>query len=121
MSESHAPQSAASDEVTPEQVQEINKHIKGYLKIGVLQVVFSIVTVAISFINFSSFGAKAITVLLAASGNATLVAGILMHLKDEKRTIWKFLIMTGVLFFLLFFLTYLAHTDGISGSTHTHN
>ncbi len=121
MSESHAPQTAASEAVTPEQAQEISKHVKGYIKIGLLQVVFSIITVAISYINFSSFGTKAIAVLLAASGNATLVAGILMHLKDEKRMIWKFLIFTGVFFFILFFLTYLAHTDGIQGSTHTHN
>jgi heme/copper-type cytochrome/quinol oxidase subunit 4 len=121
MSESHAPQTTVPGEITPEQTQEINKHIKGYIKIGILQVIFSLVTVGVSYISFSSFGAKAVAVLLAACGNATLVAGILMHLKDEKRMIWKFLIFTGIFFFVLFGLTYLAHTDGIQGSSHTHH
>jgi hypothetical protein len=42
-------------------------------------------------------------------------------LKEEKRTIWKFLIFTGVFFFILFFLTYLARTDLISQTVHNHH
>ncbi len=121
MSESHAPDAASSAAVSPEQTREINKHIKSYLKIGVVQVLFSLATVAISFGNFRSTAMQVSLTLLAAAANGTLVAGILMHLKEEKRTIWKFLIFTGIFFFILFFLTYLARTDTIMPTLHNHH
>lgn len=117
----HAPETSAHAPVSAQNAQEINKHIKGYIKIGVVQVVFSIVTVFISFAKFSSGAAQAIAVLLVAAANGSLVAAILMHLKDEKKTIWKVLIFTAVFFFVLFFLTYLARTDAIMGSSHNHH
>ena len=121
MSESHAPETASPATVSPEHAREINKHIKGYLKIGVVQVLFSLATVAVSFGNFRSTAMQVGLTLLAAAANGTLVAGILMHLKEEKRTIWKFLIFTGVFFFILFFLTYLARTDPIMETHHNHH
>jgi caa(3)-type oxidase subunit IV len=121
MSDSHAPVQTSEAPVSPEQAQEISRHIKGYLKIGALQVIFSLVTVAVSYVNFRTGGTKILLTMLAACGNATLVAAILMHLKDEKKTIWKFLIFTGVFFFVLFFLTWLARTDEILGAIHNHH
>ena len=119
MSESHAP-ATASSEVTPEQIKEIQDHLRGYKIVCGFQILFVLITVAISFLIKTTAAQVAVTLLLATV-NGTLVAGILMHLKQEKRMIWKFLIFTGVFFFVLFFLTYLARTDGIFGSTHTHH
>ena len=95
--------------------------MKGYAKICGLQIAFVFATVAISFANFRSAAMQVFIILLCATANGVLVAGILMHLKEEKRTIWKFLIFTGIFFFVLFFLTYLARTDGILQSTHSHH
>jgi hypothetical protein len=120
MSESHEPVAAVSHDVSPEQVQQIKKHLDGYKKITITQVVFILVTVGASIVIRSTFAQVLVTLILAAA-NGTLVAGILMHLKEEKRTIWKFLIFTGVFFFILFFLTFLARTDPIMGTGHTHH
>ena len=118
MSDSHAPTVTNAD-VTPEEVEAIRRRRDGYLKIGLLQVVCAVATIAISY-AFVSTAAKAVATLVAASVNATLVAGIMMHLKEEKRTIWNFLIVTAVFFFVLFFLISLAQNDPIVGTTHTH-
>ncbi len=120
MSESHEPAAATSATVSPEQIQEIKSHLEGYKKICGLQIVFVLITVGVSFLIRSTTWQVFVTLLLAAV-NGTLVAGILMHLKEEKRTIWKVLIFTAIFFFVLFFLTYLARTDGITGSSHTHH
>lgn len=118
MSESHTSEPAP---VSQEQVRDIQKHIKGYIKIFVAQVAFALAMVIVSFMNFGSSAAQVGATLLVATANGILVAGILMHLKEEKRTIWKFLILTGVLFFCLFFLTYVARTDLISHTLHNHH
>jgi FtsH-binding integral membrane protein len=121
MSESPTPSSASSATVPQEQVRDIEKHIKGYLKIFVAQIVFAVAMVAVSFWNFSSAAAQVFATLLVAAFNGILVAGILMHLKEEKKTIWKVLIFTGIFFFVLFFLTYLARTDPIMQTLHNHH
>jgi len=121
MSESHTPASASTAAVSPEEVRDIKKHIAGYLKIFVVQVVFALAMVAVSFWSFGSAAAQVFATLLVAAANGFLVAGILMHLKEEKRMIWKVLIFTGVFFFILFFLTYLARTDPIMQTLHNHH
>jgi len=117
-SESHTPEPAPASQ---EQIRDIQKHIKGYVKIFCFQVAFAILMVWISFWNLGSSAAQVGATLLVAIANGILVAGILMHLKEEKRTIWKFLIFTGVFFFILFFLTYLGRTDTIVQTLHHHH
>jgi heme/copper-type cytochrome/quinol oxidase subunit 4 len=117
-SDSHTPEPAPASQ---EQIREIQKHIVGYWKIFLVQVAFAIAMVIVSFWNLGSSAAQAGATLLVAVANGILVAGILMHLKEEKRTIWKFLIFTGVFFFILFFLTYLARTDLIVQTFHNHH
>src|SRR5882724_7054297 len=91
-------------------VAAFNKHLKSYVTIGAIEFVFTFVTVLISF-WFKSTGTKIAMTLLSATANAVLVAAILMHLKDEKKMIWKVLFLTGVFLVVLFFLTWLARTD----------
>lgn len=122
MSDTHstAP-AAATNEVSAEQAKEIDRQVGVYVKVAIVQVVFSLVTVAASYLPISSTSLRVALTLLVASANAYLVLGIMMHLKEEKRSIWNFLIVTAVLFFFLFFLTGLAHGDPIVGTSHTHH
>jgi hypothetical protein len=116
MSEITAP-AAPSPSETPsaENVEAFNRHLKGYIFIGGLQVLFTFVAVIFSFV-FTETSTKITAVLLAASINAAIVAFIQMHLKGEKPLIWRFLYFTGIFFFVLFFLTLLYHSDPIKGS-----
>jgi FtsH-binding integral membrane protein len=121
MSESHPPASPEPAPASPEQIRQVEKHLSGYKKICGLQILFALAAVAISFGPFHSTATQVTLTLLVSAGNGLLVAGILMHLKEEKQTIWKFLIFTGIFFFVLFFLTYLARTDLISQTFHNHH
>ena len=120
MSEHHETPAPAEPAPSASDVQAFNKHLKGYIKIGIIEFIFTVVTVAISF-SFSSTGTKIALTLLSATGNAVLVAAILMHLKDEKKMIWKVLFFTGAFLVVLFFLTWLARTDEIVGVLHNHH
>src|SRR5262249_12370307 len=115
MSESHPSPTAEPAPASAEEIRTIKKHMAGYRNIGLLQVFFAMLCVAVSYLVPASL--QALATLLVAGINGVLVAGILMHLKEEKRTIWKFLIFTGIFFFVLFFLTYLARTDHIMHTT----
>src|ERR1700712_328507 len=101
-------------------VEAFNKHLKGYIKIGIIEFIFTVVTVGISFWA-KPMGTKIILTLLSATGNAILVAAILMHLKDEKKMVWKVLFFTGAFLIVLFFLTWLARSDEIIGALHNHH
>lgn len=120
MSDHPAPVPASAPAASTD-VNDFNRHVKGYIKIGLVQIVFTIVTIAVSYFPFHSHMPRIILTLLAATANAILVAGISMHLKDEKQMIWKFLIFTGIFTFVLFFLTWLAHADPIMGTVHSHH
>lgn len=118
----YSPKTATgTDEVTtPAALEDFNKHLKNYIVIGGVQVAFTIVTVALSFLPFST-GLKIVSVLLAAAANACVVGAIQMHLKSEKATIWRFLFFTGLFLIVLFGLTLLAWSDPIAGTSHTHH
>lgn len=120
-SESHHHELPEPAPASQEQVREVQKHIRGYFVICGFQILLALTAVGVSFIPFHSTGQQVLATLMVAGFNGLLIAGILMHLKEEKRTIWKFLIFTGVFFFILFFLTYLARTDLISQTFHNHH
>jgi len=105
----------ANETPSAENVEAFNRHLKGYVFIGGLQVLFTFVAVIFSFV-FTETATKMSAVLLAASINAAIVAFIQMHLKGEKPFIWRFLYFTAIFFFFLFFLTLLHHGDPIAGS-----
>jgi cytochrome c oxidase subunit 4 len=101
----------------------VHQHVTRYLIVGGLLLFFTVLTVALSYVDFGGFfswlfhihispsgGAKLnITVaILVATFKATLVALIFMHLAAEKRLIYRVLIFTGFFVIGLFWLTYLA-------------
>ena len=84
---------------TPE---EIKKAQKTYLLIGLILFTFTAVTVAVATVPALDFGKHgfdawdAIIGLSIASVKATLVALIFMHLNNEKKSVYLFIVL-GVL------------------------
>ena len=120
MSEHQEPAVPQEKTPTAADVEAFNKHRNAYIKIWAIEVLFTVVTVWISYMP-KAMATKVILTLLSATGNAVFVAAILMHLKEEKKMIWKVLYFTGAFLVILFFLTWLARTDEITGALHTHH
>jgi len=91
-----------------EYAHNVQKHVRGYLMVGATLLVFTGVTVALSYVNFGTQKANIAVAMLVATFKAGLVAAIFMHLAAEKRLIYRVLIFTGLFVFALFWLTYLA-------------
>ena len=113
---------------TEEYAHEVQAHVNKYLMVGGLLLAFTLITVALSYVDFGAVlshlfhtnlsegqGRKAnVTVaLLVATFKAGLVAAIFMHLAAEKRLIYRVLIFTGFFVFGLFWLIYLAWYDPV--------
>jgi len=92
---------------------DVSKHIRAYLMVGLTLIVFTAITVALSYIDFGSQKANIAVAMLVATFKAGLVAAIFMHLSNEKRMIYRILIFTAFFVLGLFFLTYLAWYDPI--------
>jgi cytochrome c oxidase subunit 4 len=103
-------QSHAADHDT---AHHVNKHVKGYLMVGGLLLFFTALTVWLSFWDFGTIKANIVVAMILATVKASLVALIFMHLKSEKWTIYRFLVITIVFFIGLFALTGLALFDPI--------
>ncbi len=92
---------------------DVAKHIRAYLMVGLTLLVFTGITVALSYIDFGSQKANIAVAMVVATFKAGLVAVIFMHLSNEKRMIYRILIFTAFFVLGLFFLTYLAWYDPI--------
>lgn len=99
-----APEHAAHD---------VGKHIRAYLMVGGTLLLFTAITVALSYVNFGTQKANVAVAMVVATFKAGLVAAIFMHLSSEKRMIYRILIFTAFFVLGLFFLTYLAWYDPI--------
>ena len=123
MSDSHAP--ASSDAAHHDHAHDVSKHVKGYLMVGALLIIFTVITVALAYVDFDHIigghGWNIIIAMIVASFKAGLVAAIFMHLKGERWMIWKFLLFTVFFALGLFFLTWLHWIDPIFGTNHTHH
>ncbi len=117
----HQPTVTAETPTAPhdhDHAHDVSKHIKGYLIIGALLLVFTGITVALAYVDFGSHSANVVVAMIVATFKAGLVAAIFMHLKGEKWTIWKFLLFTVFFCAGLFFLTLFHNADPIFGTSH---
>ena len=89
----------------------VSKHVKGYLLVGGLLLFCTILTVALSYVNLGR--GNMVVGMALATFKAGCVAAIFMHLKSEKWTIYRFLLITIVFAIGLFLLTALAFHDPI--------
>jgi len=121
MSESHGhkPEPHAGAAESHDALRDVSKHVKGYLYVGGLLLAFTLITVALSYVNFGSPKANIVVALIVATFKAGMVAAIFMHLKEEKITIWRFLFFTAFFVTGLFLLTLLNFSDPIFGTTRT--
>lgn len=93
---------------------DVSKHVKKYLMVGGLLLLFTLITVGLSYVDFGSAKANMAIGMLVATFKAGLVAMIFMHLSAEKQLIYRILIFTGFFVFGLFWLTYLHWYDPIT-------
>jgi cytochrome c oxidase subunit 4 len=103
-----------------DEAEHVAKHVRGYLYVGALLLVFTLITVALSYVDFDKMfgghGWNIIIAMIVATFKAGLVAAIFMHLKGERATIWRFLFFTAIFFAGLFLLTWLHEVDPIMGT-----
>lgn len=107
----------------------VHQHVSRYLMVGGLLLFFTLLTVALSYVDFGGFfswlfhthisqeGGRKLNITVAiivAAFKASLVALIFMHLAAEKRLIYRVLIFTGFFVLGLFWLTYLAWYDPVT-------
>ena len=92
--------------------EDVKKHIKTYWTIGGVLLVLTVVTVAISYVEFAVPLTIAVALLIAI-GKGSLVASYFMHLIGERRGIYAALLLTAFFFLVLMFLPLLSHTDRV--------
>lgn len=117
MSDTHAPAAAAHEH---DHAHDVSKHVRGYLMVGALLLVFTGITVGLAYVDFDKMlgghNWNIIIAMIVATFKAGLVAAIFMHLKGERWMIWKFLLFTAFFCAGLFFLTWLHYWDPIFGT-----
>ncbi|MBT4661207.1 MAG: cytochrome C oxidase subunit IV family protein [Candidatus Marinimicrobia bacterium] len=83
--------------------EEVKHHVKTYIMVFVALAFFTIVTVAISYLDLG-VGASVTLALIVASIKGSLVACYFMHLIDERTTIYWTLLATVAAFLILMFV-----------------
>jgi cytochrome c oxidase subunit IV len=104
----------ASHDAHEHTAHDVAKHIRAYLMVGGTLLLFTAITVALSYVNFGTQKANVAVAMVVATFKAGLVAAIFMHLSSEKRMIYRILIFTFFFVLGLFWLTYLAWYDPIT-------
>jgi caa(3)-type oxidase subunit IV len=94
--------------------EEVAKHIGLYLKIGALLLVFTAITVFLSYVDFGSHSNNMIIGLGVATFKTCLVVLIFMHMNHERPLIYKFMLFAIVLVGVLFSLFIYAHDDPLT-------
>jgi cytochrome c oxidase subunit 4 len=98
-----------------ESPEEFKKHLGKYYVVFVALLCLTAVTVGVSYLKLARPLAIALA-LVIASVKAGLVAGVFMHLLDEKKVIYAVLILTALFFALLLLLpnfTVYEHMTGV--------
>ena len=90
--------------------EDVRKHIKLYYKIGAALMVLTIITVAVSYIEFA-VPLAIFVALLVATFKGSLVASYFMHLIGERKGIYATLLLTVFFFLVLIFIPILGHTN----------
>ena len=88
-------------------------HLGLYLGVGVFLLVATAVTVFLSYVDFGSSSRNIVVALVLATIKVGFVGAIFMHLKGEKKTIWRPLFFTAFFVTGLFLLTLLHWWDPI--------
>lgn len=90
-----------------EQAEEL--HVGLYVKVGLMSVVFTCLTVAFSFLTRGNV----LIAMLLATCNAAMITWFTMHLKSEKASIYRAVFLSLFFFADLILVTLLAYEDRI--------
>ena len=104
MSDTHQ-HSAAAATADEHSIEDVKKHVRTYIIIGVALMLGTFLTVWASLIDFGSREYNIAIALIIASVKGFLVAGFFMHLISEKKMIYSVLVFTVFFFIALMFLT----------------
>jgi len=97
-----------------ESPEEVQKHMKAYTAVGAALLVFTVITVAVTYVDFGSHAINVGVGLAIATFKAGLVAYIFMHLNHERPMIYRILVFTFFFVAGMFLLFLLAHSDPIT-------
>ena len=92
--------------------EDVKKHIKLYWMIGGTLLVLTVVTVAVSYVDFAVPLAVTIALIIAIT-KGSLVVSYFMHLIGERKGIYAALILTAVFFVVLMSIPILGHVDKV--------
>ena len=93
-------------------------HLGLYLGVGGFLLVATAITVFLSYVDFGSRGRNIIIAMIVATVKVGFVGAVFMHLKGEKKTIWRPLFFTAFFVLGLFLLTLLHWYDPIFSTLH---
>lgn len=96
-------------------------HLGLYLGVGGFLIIATGVTVLLSYVDFGSRSRNIIIAMIVATIKVGFVGAIFMHLKGEKKTIWRFLFFTAFFVTGLFLLTLLHFSDPIFNTGYNHH
>jgi len=105
-------------------VEEMQKHVRSYIFVFLALMVLTVVTVAISFLEFEGQFAVAIGVtvaLIIAVIKSSLVVSIFMHLISEKKIIFIILGLAVFFFAGMMGLTIFSELDPVTNGQSTPN
>jgi caa(3)-type oxidase subunit IV len=92
-------------------LEEIQKSVKKYLVIGATLIVFTVITVWLSYVELPTHSLNILVGMIVATFKAALVALIFMHLNHERSIIYKILAFTVVFAIVLFALFIFSNGD----------
>ncbi len=93
-------------------VEEVEKHVAAYKKVGVTLLCLTIVTVLASYMP-TAVPLAIVVALVIASVKGSLVASVFMHLVGERKAIYWALALTVVFWVFLMSLPLLGQWDSI--------
>ncbi len=91
--------------------EDVHAHIRTYMKVAAALGVLTVITVAVSYVDFWGVPIAVIVALIIAGTKGSLVASFFMHLIGERKMIYWSLILTVIFFLALIFLPLLGHAD----------
>jgi cytochrome c oxidase subunit 4 len=86
-------------------IEDVQRHVRTYLIIGVALMIGTVLTVWASLIDFGSREINIVVALVIASVKGFLVVGFFMHLLSERKMIYSVLATTVFFFTALLYLT----------------
>lgn len=118
MSDANQPSDLAATEKehpaqVPHDAEHFHAHVKLYLGVGAALMIGTIITVVVTQIHFGSEAMNILVGLLVAAVKASLVILFFMHMKEEKGSIYQFMIPTVIIVTGLFLICALALVDHI--------